>query len=237
MSATNPMPESTPDSARARTLRGALRIAEATLALGGVACLVAYAIACAQASYTQSSQSALLDEALRAQLSREAPNREEWSAVRVAKYEETLAKPVEALGRLEIPDAGVSVMLLEGTDDHTLDRAVGRIEGTARIGDHGNVGIAGHRDGYFRGLRHLERGDALSLATLDGTAHYEVSAIQIVEPSQVDVLAASDEPMLTLVTCYPFYYVGDAPKRYIVHARQVRFDPWQAATTAAAQAR
>ena len=117
-------------------------------------------------------------------------------------------------------------MLLEGTDEATLDRAVGRIEGTAKPGEPGNLGIAGHRDGYFRGLRHLQRGDAISLTTLDGVARYRVEKIEVVRPERVDVLQPTGEPMLTLVTCYPFYYIGDAPKRFVVQARQVGYEPW-----------
>lgn len=223
----------TPHERRSARLRAGLRAAELALALAGSACLLAWGASCARTSHVQATQSVGFDEALRervhAQLVREAPNPGEWAADRVAKYEASLAAPVEALGRLEIPTAGVSVMVLEGDDDGTLDRAVGRIPGTARLGERGNVGIAGHRDGWFRGLRHLERGDALTLTTLEGTATYEVASIEIVAPSRVDVLAPTDEPTLTLVTCYPFYYVGDAPKRYIVTARQVRYEPWLAA--------
>ncbi len=116
------------------------------------------------------------------------------------------------------------MMLVEGTDELTLNRAVGHIEGTALPGESGNVGIAGHRDGFFRGLQHLELGDALSLTTLAGVAHYRVAKLEVVEPSQVDVLAPTEHDGLTLVTCYPFYYVGNAPQRFIVHARQVRFE-------------
>ena len=91
------------------------------------------------------------------------PKRSEWSPARLAKYEATLGTPVQALARLEIPDVDLSVMVLEGSDDATLDRAVGHIEGTARPGEPGNLGIAGHRDGYFRALRHVEKGDRSSL--------------------------------------------------------------------------
>jgi sortase A len=118
-------------------------------------------------------------------------------------------------------------MLLEGTDELTLNRAVGHIEGTALPGQPGNVGIAGHRDGFFRGLEHLESGDALSVTTLEGVAHYEVAELEVVEPTAVEVLDPTAYDSLTLVTCYPFYYVGDAPQRFIVHAKQVRFNPWK----------
>lgn len=229
----DPASQTSPRASARSTLRAALRFAEGALALGGAACLLAYAASCAQAQHTQTVQRARFDDALRAKLSREEPNHVDWDAARVAKYQASLARPVEALGRLEIPSAGVSVMVLDGTDDTTLDRAVGRIPGTARPGEPGNVGIAGHRDGWFRGLRHVEPGDSLRLTTLDGTAHYEVTEVEIVAPSRVDVLESGDEPLLTLVTCYPFYFLGDAPKRYIVRARQVHYEPWSAAAAPA----
>ncbi len=218
-----------------RALRTALRAAEYTLALAGGACLIAYGGACARASLTQSRESAAFDEAVRARIQARVqrqiheespPNPREWSPARVAKYEASLEKPVNAIGRLEIPDADLSVMVLEGTEDSTLDRAVGHVPGTARPGETGNLGIAGHRDGYFRGLRHLETGDEMSITTLDGVVRYRVDKIQIVDPKRTDVLAPTADRTLTLVTCYPFYHVGDAPWRYIVHARQVSFQAW-----------
>jgi sortase A len=218
---------------RRGALRAALRGAEYTLALVGSACLIAYGVACARATITQQRESDAFDQAVRAriqarqqQIHEESPNRREWSPARVAKYEASLDVPVKALGRLEIPEADLSVMVLEGTESTTLDRAVGHIPGTARPGESGNLGIAGHRDGYFRGLRHLQAGDALSLTTLDGVARYEVAKIEVVKPERTDVLNATRSPTLTLVTCYPFYHVGDAPLRYVVHARQVAFESW-----------
>ncbi|MEM7411851.1 MAG: class D sortase [Myxococcota bacterium] len=218
----------TPGAPR-RVLRAGLRGLEWVLGVGGLVCTALYVAACAQAQHTQTATREAFDSALARQqaLHREAPDFRDWSPGRIERYEASREAAVEALGRLEIPAADVSVMVLDGTDETTLDRAVGRIEGTARLGEDGNLGIAGHRDGYFRGLRHLEAGDALSLTTLGGVTHYEVAQIDIVTPDRVDVLAPTDEPTLTLVTCYPFYFVGDAPQRYIVTARQTRFDPWQ----------
>jgi sortase A len=220
-------------TSRRHALCTALRAGEYALALVGGACLIAYGGACARASITQHRESAAFDEAVRARIAareqrihEESPNRHEWSPARVAKYEATLDTPVHAIGRLEIPEADVSVMVLEGTDASTLDRAVGHIPGTARPGEPGNLGIAGHRDGYFRGLRHLHKGDAMSLTTLDGVARYEVNEIEVVKPGRTEVLQDGSGPALTLVTCYPFFHIGDAPLRYIVHARQVAFEAW-----------
>ena len=192
----------------------------------GACCLVLYAAACAHGSFFRFRERRAFEQALVASIQQENGDHSEWSEARRRRYEQAPAEPADALGLLHIPDAAVSVMLLEGTDELTLNRAVGHIEGTALPGRGGNVGIAGHRDSFFRGLRHLEAGDDLSLTTLGGVAHYEVTELQIVEPTAVEVLAPTELETLTLVTCYPFYYVGDAPQRFIVRAQQVRFEPW-----------
>lgn len=150
----------------------------------------------------------------------ESPDRRGWSIKRVRAYEESLAShTIEPIARLEIPAIDLSVMVLEGTDELTLNRAVGRIEGTAMPGETGNFGVAGHRDGFFRGLKDLSNDDLVKVTTLSGVYQYRVDDIQIVKPSDLRVLKDSSSPTLTLVTCYPFYYVGDAPKRFIVKAR------------------
>jgi sortase A len=93
--------------------------------------------------------------------------------------------------------------------------------GTARLGEAGNVGIAGHRDGFFRGLKDVSTGDVIEVETLGGIETYEVTQITIVDPSAIDVLDPTPQPAITLVTCYPFYFVGSAPERYIVRATRV----------------
>ena len=122
------------------------------------------------------------------------------------------------LAVLRIPKINLEVPVFNDTDDLTLDRGVGRILGTAQVGGPGNLGIAGHRDGFFRGLKDIEIGDTIELQRPGGTDRYRVSQLQIVAPTDVYVLNASSKPTLTLVTCYPFYYVGSAPKRYVVTA-------------------
>ena len=124
-------------------------------------------------------------------------------------------------GRLEVDSVGVRAMIVEGTDESILRRAVGHIPGTALPGQSGNVAIAGHRDTYFRGLRNIRRGDEITLTSLNGFYRYRVEGTRIVSPKETDVLAVSDDSILTLVTCYPFYFVGDAPLRFIVRAQQV----------------
>jgi sortase A len=125
------------------------------------------------------------------------------------------------IGRMEIPRLQLSVVVMEGDDKLTLRRAVGHIPGTALPGNPGNVGLAGHRDTFFRPLKDVKIKDEIQISTLTGNFKYEVVSLRIVDPENVGVLAPSGENVLTLVTCYPFYFVGPAPKRWIVRARQV----------------
>lgn len=119
---------------------------------------------------------------------------------------------------LQIPKIHLIVPLLDGTDDLTLNHAVGRIAGTARPGKEANIGIAGHRDGFFRGLKDVKLGDSIELRTVKGTDKYVVDQIRIVKPDNVSVLKPRPSSSLTLVTCYPFYFIGSAPQRYVVMA-------------------
>jgi sortase A len=112
----------------------------------------------------------------------------------------------------------LEVPVFEGTDDFTLNLGAGRIIGTAKPGSSGNIGIAAHRDGFFRGLKDIQEGDEIDLVTAGRRAAYLVDSIRIVTPDDVSVLHARERPSLTLVTCYPFYFVGSAPNRYIVQA-------------------
>jgi sortase A len=126
--------------------------------------------------------------------------------------------PESVIGRLEIPRLKLAVMVREGADERTLSRAVGHIPGTALPGKVGNVGLAGHRDTFFRALRNIQADDTIELQTTGGNYRYLVKSTRVVTPRDVSVLQASGGETLTLVTCYPFYYVGSAPKRFIVHA-------------------
>ena len=114
--------------------------------------------------------------------------------------------------------------VFDGTDDLILNRGAGRISGTAKPGQPGNIGIAAHRDGFFRGLKDIRVGDRIELRTQGDASLYAVDDIEIVQPTDVTVLRNRPSPSLTLVTCYPFYFVGDAPQRYIVHASIVDSD-------------
>jgi sortase A len=142
-----------------------------------------------------------------------------WSAKRVSAYKDSLTEKFDApLAILRIPKINLEVPVFNDTDDLTLNRGVGRILGTAQVGTPGNLGIAGHRDGFFRGLQNIAPGDVLELVRPGHSDRYAVSQIQIVSPEDTSVLNPTAEPTLTLVTCFPFYFVGHAPKRFIVTA-------------------
>jgi sortase A len=125
------------------------------------------------------------------------------------------------VGRIEIPRLGVSAIIKAGTDARTLQLAVGHIPGTALPGEAGNIGLAAHRDTFFRRLRDIESDDEIRLTTPQGSYTYRVARTDIVEPRDVWVLDPTEYPALTLVTCYPFSYVGSAPQRFIVRAQRI----------------
>lgn len=149
-----------------------------------------------------------------------------WSAKRIEHYESSLLVDSDTpQAVLDIDHLNIRVPVYDGASEFNLNRGAARIKGTGRIGEVGNLGIAGHRDGFFRPLKDIRVGDSFVLETHRGTEEYTVTSIDIIEPSQVEVLAPTDTPTVTLVTCYPFYYVGNAPKRFIVkgeaHSHQV----------------
>lgn len=127
----------------------------------------------------------------------------------------------DVLGRIDVPRLGLSVAVLQGTTSRTLRLGAGHIEGTPLPGEPGNSGIAGHRDTFFRSLKDIRKDDEIQFQTATGLLRYEVDWIKIVGPDDTSVLHSSGEnSTLTLVTCYPFYLVGPAPKRFVVHARK-----------------
>src|SRR6266436_381442 len=142
-----------------------------------------------------------------------------WNPKRVIAYNESLSRKTDLpLAILRIPKINLEVPVFNDTDDLTLNRGVGRILGTAQIGQLGNLGIAGHRDGFFRGLKDIGLDDIVELMRPGRTDRYVITQVQIVNPEDVSVLASTPTPTLTLVTCFPFYYVGNAPQRYVVTA-------------------
>jgi sortase A len=144
-----------------------------------------------------------------------------WDIRRIQAWREASTEPTPPpLAVLRIPKIRLEVAVLPGTDDFVLNRAVGHIEDTALPGADSNSGIAGHRDGFFRGLKDIAPGDAIELETLEGRQVYHVDRTWIVEPEDVSVLDPTATRSLTLVTCYPFYFIGSAPQRFIVRAVQ-----------------
>jgi len=148
----------------------------------------------------------------------------EWLSRTTTAHRTASLPPVhrgDVIGELEIPRLQVSVMIFEGDDAGILKEGAGHIPGTALQPGAGNIGIAAHRDTYFRPLRLVHANDVIALKTPAGISRYAVTETKIVPPSDVGVLAGAPERDLTLVTCYPFYYFGHAPKRFIVHARKL----------------
>jgi len=125
------------------------------------------------------------------------------------------------LGRLEIPRLGISVLVLNGVDAASLLLGAGHIPGTSGVAGVGNLAIAAHRDTFFRPLREIRKDDQIEVTTPRGTYPYVVEWTRVVDPNDIDALAATPEPSLTLITCYPFGYVGPAPRRFVVRARFV----------------
>lgn len=150
----------------------------------------------------------------------EAPDQSLWSESRIRAYDASRSKvAARVVAVLSIPDIGLEVPVYQNADDLELDRGVGLIEGTAALEDGGNTGIAGHRDGYFRVLKDVKIGHRILLRTVNEMRCYNVSQTLIVDPDNVEVLAPAKENIITLVTCYPFYYIGPAPRRFIVRAQ------------------
>jgi sortase A len=142
-----------------------------------------------------------------------------WSPQRRAAYAKHASAQDLPEAILRAPSIGLIVPVFEGTSEHNLSRGAARIEGTARFGESGNIGIAAHRDGFFRTLKDIEVGDTLVLDGLHARRVYQVTETRIVEPSDISVLKPTGSASITLVTCYPFYFVGPAPRRFIVRAR------------------
>jgi|SRR5215471_7546882 len=158
-----------------------------------------------------------------------------WSKTRVQAYTESLTSKFEApVGVLRIPRLRLVVPVFDGTDELTLNRGVGRVVGTAQLGGTGNVGIAGHRDGFFRVLKDIAVGDSIEVEVEKRNLEYAVQSLEIVYPNNTDVLQTKSPGAyeLTLVTCYPFYFIGSAPQRFIAHATLVKDIPIDRSTSA-----
>ncbi len=192
-------------------LRRILRWAQRVLLAGAVSLLGYYGFVLGDAWIFQRRESRNLERRLR----------DERAATPTAPQAPPAAVTDGLIGRMEIPRLDLSVVVAEGVDKITLRRAVGHIPGTGLPGQPGNMGIAGHRDTFFRPLRNIRRDDIITLTTLRGEYRYRVVSTRVVSPDTVSVLDPSGEEILTLVTCYPFYFVGSAPDRFIVRAERV----------------
>jgi sortase A len=144
----------------------------------------------------------------------------DWSVKRIAAWRETFDDDgPEAFAMLSVPSAGISVPLFKGADDRNLNAGAALIKGTDEPGvEYGNTGIAGHRDGFFRGLQNVKIGEPITINANGEELSYRISDITIVDPTNIDTLLPQQSEVVTLVTCYPFYFVGHAPQRYVVQA-------------------
>lgn len=188
-----------------------LRWSQYVCLLVGIGALAWWALVTAEARWTQASLERSLAQERRATRFTTPP------AVAMPN-----SMPVNSMvGRIDISRIGLSAMVLEGDGAQTLAKGVGHIPGTALPGSLGNVGLAGHRDTFFRALRRVRTGDQIEVTTLHGDYRYRVVSAQIVGPEDTRVLNPSGGESVTLVTCYPFHFIGSAPKRFIVHAKKV----------------
>lgn len=155
------------------------------------------------------------------------PDMQLWSDRARGRYLEAIAaQSAPVVGALSIPRLSLDVPVYASASELNLDRGAGIIDGMAYPHELGHIGIAGHRDGYFRALKDLKIGDEIRVETLDGTKEFEVRDLRVIEASELSYLAETDEQRLTILTCYPFYFLGSAPQRFLVRAvPRVRDNP------------
>jgi sortase A len=177
----------------------------------GVACSVWWGVVSLQATRYQHEQRAAL-ERMRA-------------AAPAVENDSVPLHSGSVIGSLDIPRLRLSAMIAEGDDDATLSMAIGHLSDTPLPWHEGNSALAGHRDTFFRPLQHIRIGDELRVSTVRGDFRYQVRETMVVGPDDVWVLDPTDRPMLTLITCYPFNYVGKAPRRFIVRAERTSTSP------------
>jgi sortase A len=185
--------------------------------LGGILILMGSLLLCVYLVPTM--YGAAMSRIAIAQFRAQRADHREWNSARILAYQRSLgvsfAAP-EAI--LRVPHVGLEVPVLEGVDELTLNRGAGHVPGTALPGQPGNIAIAGHRDGFFRVLKDVVPGDTIDVQRAGSTDHFRVRSITVVSKSDTSVLKPTADTMLTLVTCYPFHFVGAAPQRYIVRA-------------------
>jgi sortase A len=192
-----------------RHAAAALRATERVLLIVGIVALGWYAGARVSAARDQASWARELAQQTAAR-----------SLAPAAGAHRRVPKPRSLVAKLEVPRLGLSAIAREGVDERTLRSAVGHVPNTALPGERGNAAFAAHRDSYFRKLRHVRTGDRVVLTTPDGVFDYVVGETRVVEPNDISVLAPADESTVTLVTCYPFDFIGPAPKRFVVRGKR-----------------
>jgi sortase A len=195
--------------------RGVLRSAERLLVVAGIAILAWCAVVVADASLAQRAARRSLEAMARVT---PAPPRALPTSAVVQQPRAIRGGPIAALS---IPRIDLSVIVLHGSDDTTLRRGPGHLEGTPMPGDAGNVVFAGHRDSFFRPLRNVQAGDDIFVDTPAGRFHYRVTSLSVVDPHDLSVVGPTGNATLTLITCYPFWVLGNAPDRFVVRAARV----------------
>ena len=180
------------------------------LLAGGTVCLAYAAFVTVDSKFAQDRAGREFEKA--------RVERDQTAQSGVAAAPQTPPRRGDAIARLEVPRLELSAMVLEGDDAGILFRGVGHISGTAMPGSGGNSCLAAHRDSFFRPLKDIRVGDSIEVTTWDGSLQYEVDSILIVDPDDVWVMAPSQDERLTLISCYPFYFIGKAPRRFIVQA-------------------
>jgi sortase A len=221
-----------------------LRTLQRGLVLVGTALLLTFVIArgagwllsdMQTANFREAEEQPVLTAEEQPETQQSAPDFRLWAAQRVRAYRHALSQHLQPpLAVLRIPSINLEVPVLRGTGAYTLNAGAGLIPGTAAPGTRGNIGLAGHRDGFFRGLKDLRAGDTIELRTHSGTDLYVVTRTRITSPRDLSVLQEKS-PALTLVTCYPFYAIGKAPQRFIVQA-ELRDSQPSGASSAQSQA-
>ena len=195
-----------------------LRLLERLLLVGGVLAVAVFGVNYSRAQVAAAQDIADFKTAVQ---SIAEPDMSLWSSGRAVAYRNGEAGDRVAIGILRIDRLSVEAPIYAGTSEEVLDRGVGWVDGTARPGGAGNVGLAAHRDGFFRALKDVQIGDRVVTVTGAGESEYTITALEIVSPNDVHVLAPADAARLTLITCHPFYFVGSAPNRFIVHAQRL----------------
>ena len=197
----------------------ALGLLEGALWIGGCSILFYLTFLVAEAVITQTRLARTYEQSHDVE-SRSVPSAPTFRPAAPKRANADFARP--GISRLEIPRIGLTAMVLDGASSQTMRVGLGHITGTSSPGENGNVAIAGHRDTFFRPLRRIQEGDEILLETPAKALTYRVSSTEIVDPSEVAVLRSHGKDELTLVTCYPFSYLGPAPKRFVVHALLLR---------------